>query len=210
MHEKGFRMHPGGFYQLTLEGGEPELHIWPLAQDTSVKHNNFIHDHNYHLRSMTLLGSLKQEGYRFHELPESDPKATHQVFEAQRIQMKDYRSIAPTGKFGYLENNLVARMQSGEVHDINDGWLHKSMPDPTRLTATLIKKMGQSYNPTRIFVEKGKSISGHDLILQPTEQTIAKSYLEHVLESLTEDIWDDAQRFIRHERKAKGKPVGSN
>lgn len=210
MRERGFKMHPGGFYQLNIDSGASELHIWPLAEDTSVKHNNFIHDHNYHLRSMTLIGGLKQEGYRFHELPESDEKAAYQLFESQRAEMREFRSIAPTGKFGYIENNLIARMQDGEVHDMTENWLHKSTPDSTRLTATLIKKMGQNYNPTRIVVERGKSISGRDLILKPTEQKIASFYLDQVLGTLTEDIWDDAERFIKHERKVKEKPVASN
>ncbi len=199
MRNGQFTMHAGGFYLLNLDR-DLELHMWPTG-NVKAKIPNLIHDHSYSMKSLILTGNLLQEGYsEARENTSKDGRINVTPFEVVRSK-RGNATIKQVGNPLELYLSLSANLSSGNQHYIRAGEIHRSTPNHREFTSTLVKKFGYGKNNSMIYLN-GEGVSEKDLKGYSTNQKLARKHLDILLETVAEEVVDDALYFMSHKERS--------
>ena len=115
-----FRIHPLGFFYLKDSVGEGlarRIHVW-LA-DSPVMATNHLHLHSFEIKSVVVVGKLRNELFRYRETVEG-------VFIEFEVSYEEGKSILRrTGRFGELDGIGSFETVAGARYHLEAGVLHR-------------------------------------------------------------------------------------
>lgn len=127
--------HPNGFVAMTLmenEGYDVRLHLWTGAEKAQEEHA--IHNHVYDLRSLVLIGGLRQIRWNV----EADPQGSMEEFTVTYASAGSF--LTSTGNTVSADVVEARNIVAGERYSVSAGEFHSITP--SRLpTATLFAKI---------------------------------------------------------------------
>jgi len=129
--------HPLGFVILTLQDWNLKdrlrIHIWT---DTIRKYNqdrNWIHNHEYDIISLVLMGNIINERYQQVIKTDKESLPIYNVFHYENNS-----DLKITGNYCGLEFLSRDEVKKGEVYSISKGEFHLSETLPTEITSTIV------------------------------------------------------------------------
>jgi hypothetical protein len=117
-----FRIHPLGFYYITLEDGEITRRIHVYGGNSSFSADNEWHTHEFDLLSSIIVGSIQNH------IGEFITGGKKSVQEFSVSYGAGNSNLNQTGRHGYISEVVNFTSTAGESYFIKAGIIHRAKP----------------------------------------------------------------------------------
>ncbi len=151
--------HPLGFIIITIQdwhlGERLRIHIWPKSIRKYNQGRNWIHNHEYNINSLVLVGKVINKRYILHRKSKGLP--TYNV-----VHQGNNSDLIITGKFCEVKYLCSEEIKKGKVYTIKKSEYHLSETKTEIITATIVLNSEKSEeSPTIIGIAEEKNSFFH-------------------------------------------------
>lgn len=152
-------IHNNGFLKLILASSphfQVRLHVWD-TRESEFDVRESVHSHTADFASVILLGGYRHEVFR--ESPAGDSYFSYRYHASRGARSFSLKSTGSK----HLQRVSDGHLPKGTVYTLSGDILHRVVPRPSSLTASLVFQGPPAYSRVRVFAEEplnsGKSIS---------------------------------------------------
>jgi len=174
-------IHNNGFLKIILSTSpqyQVRLHVWDCrpGEDDAVQES--VHSHTADFASMIVLGKYRHEQFR--EVPDGE---TFHSYRYHASRGSRSFSLANTG-VKYLQRISDQRLPKGTLYTLAGDILHRVVPEPLVLTASLVIQGPPCYSFVQVFADEPLN-AGTEVPVRPLSIEKFVRYVDELLSDLT-------------------------
>jgi hypothetical protein len=156
-------IHNNGFLKIILATSpdyQVRLHVWDCREGEGEAVRESVHSHTADFSSMIILGAYRHEQFR--EMPDGDAYYSYgyRAFRGARSF-----SLTDTG-VKHLQRVSDGRLPRGTIYTLAGDILHRVVPEPGTLTASLVIQGPRHYSFVQVFADEQLN-AGSEIAVQP-------------------------------------------
>lgn len=175
--------HPLGFIIITLQDWYRDerlrIHIWPASLRKYNNNKNWIHNHEYNITSLVLIGKIINNKYNFYFSEEEQQYPLYNV-----LHNGTNSDLVNTHKFCNIKFSTCEEIFSGQIYSIDKTEFHSSDTSLEEITCTLVLNKNKQTSSPNIVGEADYNQEKFIYKREFCDQNYLKSLLKKILVEL--------------------------